>query len=388
MNRSQLLNELAARNEWTRREADQFLTSFTDLITATVSTGEDVAISGFAKFRRIDRPARMARNPATGEQVRVAAKRVARITPLKAFKDAVLSGQEGAGEEGTGEEGRREEGSGQEDRREEGARQEEGSDQAPLSVRQSNLRSSPEDARAPCPGVFARTLGRVDDALVEVDLVRVRLPLVAPFRIGARRDRGQRGAARPRAHRRRASVGASAPRPRVRNTTARRSTVRASRCATTCSPARSPARDSTTRAVIAPRDAALECALLDARLRAENVSLATWLGAADTTVDRGRRRRPGRRPRRICGASSARTSPPATGASSARSNPVTTPTSLAAARAEVGPGVDLAADANGSYTLGGARRLFDTVDDLALATASSSPARPTRSRITFISSSR
>ncbi len=93
MNRSQLLNELAEVNEWTRREADAFLTSFTDLITATVSTGEDVAISGFAKFRRIDRPARMARNPATGEQVRVAAKRVARITPLKAFKDAVLSGK-------------------------------------------------------------------------------------------------------------------------------------------------------------------------------------------------------------------------------------------------------------------------------------------------------
>jgi DNA-binding protein HU-beta len=93
VNRSQLLNELAERNGVTRREADAFLTSFTDLITATVSTGEDVAISGFAKFRRIDRPARMARNPATGEQVRVAAKRVARITPLKAFKDAVLSGK-------------------------------------------------------------------------------------------------------------------------------------------------------------------------------------------------------------------------------------------------------------------------------------------------------
>ena len=96
MNRSQLLNELAEVNEWTRKEADAFLTSFTDLITATVATGEDVAISGFAKFRRIDRPARMARNPATGEQVKVAAKRVARITPLKAFKDAVLSGRKAA----------------------------------------------------------------------------------------------------------------------------------------------------------------------------------------------------------------------------------------------------------------------------------------------------
>ena len=93
VNRSQLLNEFAERNEMTRKEADAVLTSLTDLITATVSSGEDVAISGFAKFRRIDRPARMARNPATGEMVKVAAKRVARITPLKAFKDAVLTGR-------------------------------------------------------------------------------------------------------------------------------------------------------------------------------------------------------------------------------------------------------------------------------------------------------
>jgi DNA-binding protein HU-beta len=93
VNRSQLLNEYAELNEVSRKEADALLTSLTDLITATVASGEDVAISGFAKFRRIDRPARMARNPATGEMVRVKAKRVARITPLKAFKDAVLSGK-------------------------------------------------------------------------------------------------------------------------------------------------------------------------------------------------------------------------------------------------------------------------------------------------------
>ena len=93
MNRSQLLNEIAAANEMSRKEADALLGSLVDIITGTVATGEDVAISGFAKFRRIDRPARMARNPATGEMVRVAAKRVARITPLKGFKDAVLSGK-------------------------------------------------------------------------------------------------------------------------------------------------------------------------------------------------------------------------------------------------------------------------------------------------------
>ena len=121
MNRSQLLNELAERNEWTRREADAFLTSFTDLITATVSTGEDVAISGFAKFRRIDRPARMARNPATGEQVKVAAEARRAHHAVEGVQGRGALGQEGARQEGSGEEdrgqeGARQEGSGEEDR--------------------------------------------------------------------------------------------------------------------------------------------------------------------------------------------------------------------------------------------------------------------------------
>jgi DNA-binding protein HU-beta len=84
---------LSERIDTTRRDADAVLTSIVDLITATVAAGEDVAISGFAKFRRVDRPARMGRNPATGETIRIKAKRSAKITPLKSFKDAVLSGK-------------------------------------------------------------------------------------------------------------------------------------------------------------------------------------------------------------------------------------------------------------------------------------------------------
>ena len=93
MNRSELLNAFAEANDMTRKQADELVTSLLEIITNSVASGNDVAISGFAKFKRIDRPARMARNPATGEQVRVKAKRVARITPLKNFKDAVLSGK-------------------------------------------------------------------------------------------------------------------------------------------------------------------------------------------------------------------------------------------------------------------------------------------------------
>jgi DNA-binding protein HU-beta len=65
--------------------------SDTDVVTAVVSKGEPVAITGFAKFVKVDRKARMGRNPATGETIRIKASKKARITPVKAFKDAVLA---------------------------------------------------------------------------------------------------------------------------------------------------------------------------------------------------------------------------------------------------------------------------------------------------------
>jgi DNA-binding protein HU-beta len=48
-------------------------------------------IAGFAKFSKVERAARMGRNPATGEQIRIKASKRVRVAPAKAFKDAVLS---------------------------------------------------------------------------------------------------------------------------------------------------------------------------------------------------------------------------------------------------------------------------------------------------------
>jgi DNA-binding protein HU-beta len=61
------------------------------VVTAAVAKGEPVSISGFAKFAKVERAARMGRNPATGEQIRIKASKRARITALKSFKDAVLN---------------------------------------------------------------------------------------------------------------------------------------------------------------------------------------------------------------------------------------------------------------------------------------------------------
>ena len=99
MNRRDLIAALAERIETDKRNAEAALQSFIDVITDTVSKGEAVAISGFAKFARRDVPAkprRMGRNPATGEEIMLAPKpasRSVKITPLKAFKDAVITGK-------------------------------------------------------------------------------------------------------------------------------------------------------------------------------------------------------------------------------------------------------------------------------------------------------
>ena len=91
MNRRDLVNAVANHTGRDRKEVDEVLKGFTDVVTAVVAKGEPVAISGFAKFVKVDRPARMGRNPQTGQPVKIKASKKARITPLKAFKDSVMT---------------------------------------------------------------------------------------------------------------------------------------------------------------------------------------------------------------------------------------------------------------------------------------------------------
>jgi len=93
LNRRELVLALAERTDTDRRTADATLTAFVEIVTETVAKGEPVAISGFAKFARVDRPARMGRNPQTGEAIKIKASRRVRVTALKAFKDAAISGK-------------------------------------------------------------------------------------------------------------------------------------------------------------------------------------------------------------------------------------------------------------------------------------------------------
>jgi DNA-binding protein HU-beta len=90
VNRRDLVQAVSTQTGVERKEVDSVLKGFTDVVTAVVSKGEPVSISWFAKFTKVDRPARMGRNPQTQQPVRIKASKKARITPLKGFKDAVV----------------------------------------------------------------------------------------------------------------------------------------------------------------------------------------------------------------------------------------------------------------------------------------------------------
>jgi DNA-binding protein HU-beta len=92
VNRRDLVKAIAEETGVDAKTVDAVVKGFTDVTTKTVSSGDPVAITGFAKFAKVQTNARMGRNPQTGEAIQIPARKKVRITPLKAFKDAVLAG--------------------------------------------------------------------------------------------------------------------------------------------------------------------------------------------------------------------------------------------------------------------------------------------------------
>jgi len=91
MNKRDLAKAVAVHSDVDLSTVSKVLDGFTDVVTSIVSKGEPVLLTGFAKFTKVERAARMGRNPATGEQIHIKASKRARITPAKTFKDAVLA---------------------------------------------------------------------------------------------------------------------------------------------------------------------------------------------------------------------------------------------------------------------------------------------------------
>ena len=89
MTKTQLVAALAEATGSDKKTADANLAALTEIITKEVAAGGAVTLQGLGKFACRARPARMVRNPATGEQMHKDADRVAKVTIAKALKDVI-----------------------------------------------------------------------------------------------------------------------------------------------------------------------------------------------------------------------------------------------------------------------------------------------------------
>ena len=92
MNKAQFIAALAPHFNDSKKEAAHAVDIVFDTIVRSLAKGEDVMINDFGKFKKVDRKARMGRNPFTGETIKIKASKKARFLPAKGLKD-VISGE-------------------------------------------------------------------------------------------------------------------------------------------------------------------------------------------------------------------------------------------------------------------------------------------------------
>ena len=89
MTKTQLVAALADKMGADKKTAGAALDALTDLITAEVAAGGAVTLPGVGKIYCRERPERLVRNPATGEQFKKEADKQVKMTIAKALKDSV-----------------------------------------------------------------------------------------------------------------------------------------------------------------------------------------------------------------------------------------------------------------------------------------------------------
>ena len=89
MNKSELIVALAQKAELSKKDAEKALSAFVDVVSEALKAGDKVQLVGFGTFESKVRPARVARNPRTGEEIKIEATKTASFKVGKALKDSI-----------------------------------------------------------------------------------------------------------------------------------------------------------------------------------------------------------------------------------------------------------------------------------------------------------
>jgi len=81
MNKAELIEAIAAEAKLTKADAKKALDAFISTTSKTLKKGDRVALVGFGSFSVAKRAARKGRNPQTGKEIKIAAKKVVKFKP-------------------------------------------------------------------------------------------------------------------------------------------------------------------------------------------------------------------------------------------------------------------------------------------------------------------
>ncbi|MBU3735434.1 MAG: HU family DNA-binding protein [Methylobacterium sp.] len=89
MNKTELIDAVAKDANITKADAAKAVAAVTDSITKALKKGDSVTLIGFGTFKVSKRAARTGRNPQTGKEIKIAARKSPGFTAGKALKDAL-----------------------------------------------------------------------------------------------------------------------------------------------------------------------------------------------------------------------------------------------------------------------------------------------------------
>lgn len=88
MNKNELIEELSDKTGFTKSDTKKFIDKYVEVISKALKKGRDVQLVGFGTFKVTKRKARTGRNPQTGKEIKIPAKKVPAFKAGKALKDA------------------------------------------------------------------------------------------------------------------------------------------------------------------------------------------------------------------------------------------------------------------------------------------------------------
>lgn len=89
MNKSELVEAIAKLTSQTKADTERSLDAFIDVISKNIKKKEGIKLVGFGTFGVSNRKARIGRNPQTGEEIQIPARRVPVFRPGKDLKENV-----------------------------------------------------------------------------------------------------------------------------------------------------------------------------------------------------------------------------------------------------------------------------------------------------------